>query len=686
MNIANGTGLTNSAAATLGDAATGLGIVTMSGFGSDWTLTTGGADLTVGNNGTGSVNLENLAFLLVNDDLFVAAQTNSLGEVSVADLGTILDTSDAIIGVRGQASIVISNGGRLLSELSIVGDEAGSDGRIAVTDQFSLWRATASMTIADGGRGLMQVLDGARVENTTGTVGNLLGSTGTAEVVGLGSLWQNSAGLVIGEFGNGTLLVTDGGRVTTGGGINLTMIGRHNGSIGQVEVRGIDSLLAVAGFRVGESGDGSLRILDGGRVTSGPATLGDNATARGGALVDGVGSIWEVTGELVVSDPGEGHLTIAEGGLVRSSGPARVNALGRVTLDGGRLEAGGTTALLNFGIVEGTGTVESLISNNNAGGQIRAHGPGALVFTGSLTNAGLVDVQSGELDVMGPASNTSDIDARDGAILRFGGSGLDNNANSQLAITSGIVDVFGTVDNNSNAEVVVGGSAIAVFHDTVTNNGAVLVQPGGELLTLENLGFAAGAALTIGLQDVDLNDPDNEPSDGFGQVQVTGAATLAGTLEVELLGRFVPMAGDFFQIVSAGGGLSGVFGTEILPALPGGLDWDVQYNANSVVLAVVGPTVLGDYNQNGFVDAADYVVWRNTLGQMGAGLAADGNDNGQIDPGDYGVWRANFGRTAGIGAENQANSSGEGAVPEPAAVGLLLATLFCLAVRQRPRN
>jgi hypothetical protein len=71
---------------------------------------------------------------------------------------------------------------------------------------------------------------------------------------------------------------------------------------------------------------------------------------------------------------------------------------------------------------------------------------------------------------------------------------------------------------------------------------------------------------------------------------------------------------------------------------------------------------------------------------MGAGLAADGNDNGQIDPGDYGVWRANFGRTAGIGAENQANSSGEGAVPEPAAVGLLLATLFCLAVRQRPRN
>ena len=195
---------------------------------------------------------------------------------------------------------------------------------------------------------LMQVLDGARVENTAGTVGNLLGSTGTAEVVGLGSLWQNSAGLTIGESGNGTLLVTDGGRVTTGGGFNLTIIGRQNSSIGQVEVRGVDSLLSAALIRVGDFGDGTLRVLDGGRVTSGLATLGDNTAARGEALVEGTGSIWEITGELIVSDPGEAHLTIADGGVVRSSAATRVNALGRITLAGGRLEAGGTTALLNY--------------------------------------------------------------------------------------------------------------------------------------------------------------------------------------------------------------------------------------------------------------------------------------------------------------------------------------------------
>src|SRR5687767_12081155 len=74
MNIAGGTALTSTNNAILGDALTGLGIVTMNGFGSDWTLTTGSADLTVANNGTGSLNLTNLAFMSVNDDLFVAMQ------------------------------------------------------------------------------------------------------------------------------------------------------------------------------------------------------------------------------------------------------------------------------------------------------------------------------------------------------------------------------------------------------------------------------------------------------------------------------------------------------------------------------------------------------------------------------------------------------------------------------------
>ena len=80
------------------------------------------------------------------------------------------------------------------------------------------------------------------------------------------------------------------------------------------------------------------------------------------------------------------------------------------------------------------------------------------------------------------------------------------------------------------------------------------------------------------------------------------------------------------------------------------------------------PATTGDYNSNGDVDAADYVVWRKSVGQTGAGLAADGNLNNQIDAGDYEVWRSHFGQSAGSGSGARANA----AVPESATSMLLM--------------
>jgi serralysin len=57
------------------------------------------------------------------------------------------------------------------------------------------------------------------------------------------------------------------------------------------------------------------------------------------------------------------------------------------------------------------------------------------------------------------------------------------------------------------------------------------------------------------------------------------------------------------------------------------------------VTNVIEP-VPGDYNNNGVVDVADYVVWRN-----GGPLQNEGMTPGLVTPEDYDVWRANFGRT-----------------------------------------
>jgi formylglycine-generating enzyme required for sulfatase activity len=68
----------------------------------------------------------------------------------------------------------------------------------------------------------------------------------------------------------------------------------------------------------------------------------------------------------------------------------------------------------------------------------------------------------------------------------------------------------------------------------------------------------------------------------------------------------------------------------------------------------------GDFNHNGIVDAADYVIWRK-------------NPGGTYTPDDYNTWQANFGATlasgAGASGSDQAISP---IVPEPATVLLLV--------------
>jgi hypothetical protein len=84
--------------------------------------------------------------------------------------------------------------------------------------------------------------------------------------------------------------------------------------------------------------------------------------------------------------------------------------------------------------------------------------------------------------------------------------------------------------------------------------------------------------------------------------------------------------------------------------------------------------VPGDYNGNGVVDAADYVLWRS-----GGPLQNQIDNPAAVDAGDYTAWRANFGNTSGSGS-----GLGAGAVPEPTALALFgLVFPLGLATRRR---
>jgi len=97
-------------------------------------------------------------------------------------------------------------------------------------------------------------------------------------------------------------------------------------------------------------------------------------------------------------------------------------------------------------------------------------------------------------------------------------------------------------------------------------------------------------------------------------------------------------------------------------------------HSNGAAALVASLVVPGDYNNNGVVDAADYVLWRKSVGQTGAGLAADGNGDNVVNNDDFDYWRARFGNTSGAGA-----GLGDGsAVPEPTS-GALSVALLALA-------
>ncbi len=79
--------------------------------------------------------------------------------------------------------------------------------------------------------------------------------------------------------------------------------------------------------------------------------------------------------------------------------------------------------------------------------------------------------------------------------------------------------------------------------------------------------------------------------------------------------------------------------------------------------------VPGDYNDDGAVDAGDYVIWRKNKGAIfQLQNEVSGVTPGHVTQEDYDAWRARFGQAAIAGAGTSANA----AVPEPATTVMLM--------------
>jgi glucose/arabinose dehydrogenase len=204
--------------------------------------------------------------------------------------------------------------------------------------------------------------------------------------------------------------------------------------------------------------------------------------------------------------------------------------------------------------------------------------------------------------------------------------------------------VYEGVKRHNNLVVVVDPQS---GHAILQNQAAVDVTIDGYTIT-----SASGSLLTSwnSLEDQDAGGGEwfeiDSDTTKIGELQRSGATTLAPLTSLDLGLAFNP--GDT-QDLALRFILSGAS-----TARPG----DVSYrNIN----------LQGDFNDDGQVDAADYVVWRDGLGTT-------------FTLTDYNLWKSNFGKVVGAAS---GGASGSSAVPEPAAATLFVVSMLLLNLFRR---
>lgn len=319
-----------------------------------------------------------------------------------------------------------------------------------------------------------------------------------------------------------------------------------------------------------------------------------------------------------------------------------------------RLLAGGNAQfgdVVNSGVIQGRGTLGVARSLSNGSNELEPTS-GSIQADGGLLR--IVTPQGGGVTVDPPSV---DLD---------GPNPLASPTPPRVWAVAGDVEIDSLVDDGLWADMRIGaGRTLRFVRDGIQQNatsntnyalrfqggaiGATLDAPSSGffgIVVADGIGRFTGRSRFDGGASVRLDIGGTVPGAQHDQIQVQDVAELGGALQVALSAGFVPQAGQSFAVMTYESRL-GEFDQVQLPALPAGLEWDVQYGDNELRLGVSAadqPGVDTDVNDDGVSDPLDLFDIVQHLGPCPPEPSAcpwDLNGDDTVDNADIVVWLQN---------------------------------------------
>lgn len=510
-----------------------------------------GQSTTGGLGGAGGAGVSGSGFTVVNSGKILGAVGGAGGNAP----------SGYAAGAGGTGGAAVSGAGIVLTN---TGTLQGGDGGMPGT-------STSNGSAAAGAGGAGVVSTGASTITNAGLIAGGLASLGTgaqADAIDF-SGGGNTLVLEAGATFTGNVVSTSG---STNGGDTLVLGGDTNASSGNVfalnQLGAVGSGAAFQGFtHLGKAGASTWTL-------QGSWSAPQDWTITDGTLT---GNTSNLTGNIVFAPSSASAapaVAFDESGMPSATYAGSISGAGALQLVGGALTLTGTNTYSGgTSIQSGTLTVGS-------GGTQGTLGTGAI-----LDNGTLVFNRSGTLvenDAIGGA----------GSLIKQGAGALIlNGANTYTGattVTAGLLEVGDA--SHAGAKItgnvtLVGGTTLrghGTIVGSVTNNGGT-VMPGGSIGVLHVQGnLVQSATSTLALEV----SPNATPGTGYSQLQVSGTATLAGTLGIQVdPGTYA--FGTSYDLVHAGGGVHGTFSqTNYNPAFAVYLTPQISYTANDVMLVL----------------------------------------------------------------------------------------------------